>query len=124
MKKPNPIKNNKPFPKGVSGNPAGKPKGTRNRSTIIKQWLEVEERIKNPLTGIDERLQQQDLMTLAIIEKARNGDVNAYKELMDGCYGKIPNINNNQNVNVEDMTEEQRLEKLRELKERLNNMDL
>jgi hypothetical protein len=118
------IENLEPFKKGQSGNPNGRPKGKRSRSTIIKEWLEVEQVVKNPLTGEQEKLQQQDLMTLALVKKARNGDVNAYKELMDGCYGKIPNINNNQNVNVEDMTEEQRIEKLRELKERLNNMDL
>ena len=29
------------FKKGVSGNPKGKPKGTLNRSTIAKKWLEV-----------------------------------------------------------------------------------
>ena len=35
--------NLKPFKKGQSGNPKGRPKGSKNRSTIIKKWLEVEE---------------------------------------------------------------------------------
>ncbi len=29
------------WPKGVSGNPKGKPKGPRNRSTIIREMLEL-----------------------------------------------------------------------------------
>lgn len=75
--------------KGESGNPNGRPKGSRNRSTIAKQWLEVSQKIKNPITGKEENLEQQDIMTLALIKKARNGDVSAYKELMDSAYGKI-----------------------------------
>jgi hypothetical protein len=42
---------------------------------------------KNPITGIDEHLSQEDLMTLALLNKARKGDVNAYKQLMDSGYG-------------------------------------
>ena len=76
------------FKKGESGNPAGRPKGARNRSTIAKKWLEMEEKVKNPITGQDEKLEQQDIMTLALIKKARLGDVQAYKELMDSGYGK------------------------------------
>lgn len=74
--------------KGQSGNPKGRPKGSRNRSTVAKQWLEVAQKIKNPITGNDETLEQQDIMTLALIKKAREGDVSAYRELMDSAYGK------------------------------------
>jgi hypothetical protein len=76
-----------PFKKGESGNPAGRPKGSRNRSTIARQWLEVNQSLKNPLTGEQETMSQEDLMTLALIKKAREGDVNAYKALMDSGYG-------------------------------------
>lgn len=75
--------------KGESGNPAGRPKGSRNRSTIVKEWLEVKEKVKNPITGQTEELEQQDIMTLALINKARKGDVYAYKELMDSAYDKV-----------------------------------
>jgi hypothetical protein len=75
------------FKKGESGNPNGRPKGAKNRSTIAKYWLEVNQNLKNPLTGQDETMSQEDLMTLALIKKAREGDVNAYKALMDSGYG-------------------------------------
>ena len=73
--------------KGESGNPNGRPKGAKNRSTIARYWLEVNQNLKNPLTGQEETMSQEDLMTLALIKKAREGDVNAYKALMDSGYG-------------------------------------
>jgi len=73
--------------KGESGNPNGRPKGSKNRSTIARRWLEVNQSLKNPLTGEQETMSQEDLMTLALIKKAREGDVSAYKALMDSGYG-------------------------------------
>ena len=75
------------FQPGESGNPNGRPKGSKNRSTIARKWLEVMQDAKNPITGELEKLSQEDLMTLAIIHKARKGDVNAYKQLMDSAFG-------------------------------------
>ena len=46
----------KPFEKGESGNPNGRPKGAKNRSTIAKYWLEVNQNLKNPLTGESETI--------------------------------------------------------------------
>ena len=80
-------KNLKPFKKGKSGNPTGRPKGSKNRSTIARYWLNVEQDLKNPITSLNETMSQEDLMTLAQIKKAREGDVGAYKALMDSTYG-------------------------------------
>lgn len=79
--------NLKSYKPGQSGNPKGRPKGSKNRSTIAKYWLEVNQKLKNPLTGDSETMSQEDLMTLALIKKAREGDVSAYKALMDSGYG-------------------------------------
>lgn len=76
-----------PYQKGQSGNPNGRPKGSKNRSTIAKKWLQVIQEAKNPLTLESEELSQEDLITLALLKKAANGDVNAYKALMDSGYG-------------------------------------
>ena len=46
-----------PFQKGESGNPNGRPKGSRNRSTIVRQWLEVIQQVNNPVTGQNESLE-------------------------------------------------------------------
>jgi hypothetical protein len=79
--------NLKPFEKGKSGNPNGRPKGAKGRATIARYWLAIEQDLKNPITGQTENMSQEDLMTLALIKKAREGDVNAYKALMDSGYG-------------------------------------
>ena len=76
-----------PFKKGQSGNPKGRPVGSKNRSTIAKKWLSVEQNQKNPLTNKDEDMSQEDLITLALIKKARKGDVQAYQKLLDSAYG-------------------------------------
>ena len=77
----------KPFEEGKSGNPNGRPKGSRNRSTIARLWLETTQKAKNPITGVEETLSQEDLGTLAMVKKMRDGDVSAYKALMDSGYG-------------------------------------
>ena len=79
--------NLKMFKKGQSGNPKGRPVGSKNRSTIAKKWLSVEQDLKNPLTSENESMSQEDLMTLALIKKARTGDATAYQKLLDSAYG-------------------------------------
>ena len=74
--------------KGESGNAKGRPKGALGRSTIARRWLEVETNERNNLTGEDETLTQEDLITLAQIKKAKAGDTNAYKELLNSAYGQ------------------------------------
>jgi len=68
--------NLKPFKKGQSGNPKGRPKGSKNRSTII-----------NPITGEEELLSQEDIISLQAIGKARKGDISAYRAVKDCAYG-------------------------------------
>jgi len=77
-----------PFQKGQSGNPKGRPVGSKNRSTIAKKWLEIQQKLKNPLTNEVEKMSQEDLMTLALIKKAREGDTQAYQKLLDSAYGQ------------------------------------
>lgn len=69
----------KPCKPGEIRNPKGKPKGTLNRATILKRWLEVAS--KNGTVADD--------VGLALIAKALKGDVAAIKEAFDGAYGKI-----------------------------------
>jgi hypothetical protein len=102
--------------KGESGNPNGRPKGAKNRSTIAKYWLEVNQKLKNPLTGAEETMSQEDLMTLALIKKAREGDVAAYKALMDSGYGApLQQIEQQQtNIDLTNLTTEEIKELLKE----------
>lgn len=82
---PNPDTQFKP---GVSGNPSGRRLGSRNRQTIVREVLEA----LDEATG----LPNVDAMTYAVALKAKSGDVQAYKELMDGGFGKTAD-----NLNIE-----------------------
>ena len=85
--------------KGQSGNPNGRPKGAKNRSTTARKWLNINVKAVNPLTLEEEQMSQEDLMTLALIKKARQGDVSAYKALLDSGYGQAKeNIDLNSDV--------------------------
>lgn len=76
------------FKAGQSGNPAGKPVGSKNRSTIARKWLEIMSKESNPMTGIIEKLSYEDIITLAQIKKAKDeADTAAYKALQDSAYG-------------------------------------
>lgn len=88
------VLNGNEYGKGFDKNPqninrTGRPKGSKNRTTIVKYWLETKKLIKNPINGKDEILPIEDQITIALIGKALKGDVNAFKELMDSGYGKI-----------------------------------
>jgi len=105
-----------------SPNPNGRPKGTRNRSTIVREWLEATESMKNPITGQSEKLTQYDIITLALIQKARKGDVQAFKELMDSSFGKIPDklLAENKNTFQSDLTQEESRKIINKLKSELD----
>lgn len=77
-------KNLKPFKSGKDwkGNAKGRPKGARNRSTIVREMLE-----ENATDG--EGGQIADQLVRALVKKAIAGDVAAFKELFDSGYGKI-----------------------------------
>jgi hypothetical protein len=85
------------FKKGVVTNPNGRPKGARSRSTIVKHWLEAMHKRASSLTGQVEELEIQDHIVLSLINKALDGDVAAFKELMDSGHGKIPDKTINKN---------------------------
>ena len=112
------IDNLIPAKKGEVRNPKGRTKGSRNRSTIVKYWLEMTKKGRNPITEMAEVLEIQDHLTLALIGKALKGDVNAYRELMDSAYGRIENnVKLNANVNSSQMSQEEFLENLKRFKE-------
>jgi hypothetical protein len=93
------------FKKGQTGNLNGRPKGVRNRSTIVKHYLEALITQTNALTGNEDTLPASDLMTLKLIKTVlEKGDVQAFKELMDSGYGTIA-----QNLNLGNVDEEKPL---------------
>jgi hypothetical protein len=80
------IENLKPFKKGQSGNPAGRPKGAKNWSTVIRELLEdpnYEIKFKDGTSRKYPALVVADTMT----RKAASGDVSAATWLAKYGYG-------------------------------------
>ena len=75
--------------KGQSGNPSGKKKGTKNRSTIIREILSLMVQVKD--NNGDEVWQSNEYrMVQAMVNKAiEKGDVAAFNALYDNLYGKL-----------------------------------
>ncbi len=85
-----------PFKKGQSGNPAGRTKGTKNRSTIVKDIFNSIsvldafkfDDLKAKFPHIENNMSIEYLMTLIQVNKAIfDADTKAYKVLMDSLYG-------------------------------------
>lgn len=77
-----------PFPKGVSGNPAGKPKGTQHSKTRLLRILDLVQKKRNPITGEEEEFTVLELMDMQMIAKALKGDQRAYEAVVDRLEGK------------------------------------
>lgn len=63
-------------------------KGIPNTATRLKRFLELIDKQKNPVTGELEDMTVAEQMDLAIIAKARKGDIKAYQALLDRLEGK------------------------------------
>lgn len=73
--------NLKPWPSGVSGNPIGRKKGSKNLSTIVSDYLEKDVDI-SLLRGeseliVDGNMTNARAIVLVMIAKAINGDIRA-----------------------------------------------
>lgn len=78
-----------PWKPGQSGNPKGKQKGTKNLSTILREYLE--KRIDAPSTPLNPKggkLPVKDIMIMRLINKALKGDNRSIQEVFDRAEGK------------------------------------
>lgn len=87
------LANLKPFKKGQSGNPAGRPKGVKNWSTVIKQLLADEElldRVMKKKPSYWEGVPQKNaanMIAIAMMIKAMEGDHRAATWINKSAFG-------------------------------------
>ena len=86
-----PSKENQ-FEKGKGGNPNGRPKGSKNRRTIVREILDMVDKPSGKSNA--------EAITAALVKKALKGDVNAFKELMDSGFGKNTDVVDQTSTNV------------------------
>lgn len=98
MPKSDGFKNLIPPVKGEIRNPKGRG-NSKNTKTILERFLNLEMKQKNPFTEQDEKMSVLELMHLKQIANALEGELSAYKEILDRHEGKVIN-NINQNIEV------------------------
>lgn len=74
----------------------GRNPGSRDRKTIIREWLNVRTSTEIDGETVD-NITMQDRIVLAMVKEANNGNVQAFTVLMDGLHGKVPNVQINDN---------------------------
>jgi len=101
---------------GQSGNPEGKKEGTKNTSTIIREFLDMasnkhdyEATDKDMFKELSEELEgrkltKRDIMFYKMIQKAMKGDTYTFNSLMDRLEGKPTQTN--RNINTEQKYED------------------
>lgn len=112
-----------PYKKGQSGNPKGRPKGSKNIKTCINEVLDQEASMNDfddaKLKDVVRRLKEEygkkvtkrDVMYFVLGKKAMSGDLGAISMLMDRTEGKPTQHNINENI---DTSYEDYLESLKE----------
>ena len=81
MRKDNPIPNNKPFEKGQTGNPNGRPRKIPAIDTILANVLGEERDING------ETISAAEAVLKSLLKQAMKGNVQAAKLLLERGYG-------------------------------------
>lgn len=69
------------FKRGQSGNPGGRPKGSKNLPAVIRQELRRQRAIT--LDGQSRKVQQLEVIGIAIVAKAMTGSLSHIQALLD-----------------------------------------
>jgi hypothetical protein len=77
-----------PAKKGEVRNPNGRPLGSRNRATVLRELSEVVLNGKS-LDDKEGAFTAEQIAAAAVWRKAMEGDLNAFKEIQDTMYGKV-----------------------------------
>jgi len=73
------------FPKGRSGNPKGRPKGSKNFATLLAEALD--EKVQVTEDGKRRRVTKRELVIKQLVNKSASADLRAIKQLTDIVQG-------------------------------------
>lgn len=85
----------KGWPKGFCPNKNGRPKGSKNRASTLRDLIDLTvmdasgNPMPNPLDKSEKKISYEKAIMVALIKKALKGDVRAIQEIQDTIYGKL-----------------------------------
>ena len=79
--------NLKSWKPGESGNPAGKPLGTKNFTTLFKEAVK-----KLAKEGVEGASDAEKALVMTAFKEAHKGNFNFYKDIIDRMYGKSKDV--------------------------------
>lgn len=82
-----------PWKPGQSGNPNGRPLGTKNKATELRALVDLYvmkngKNVSHPLDPSQEKITWEQRMYFRLLEAGDKGKVDALKEIFDILYGK------------------------------------
>ena len=98
------LKNLKSYKKGQSGNLAGRPKGTKNISKVLKECANAEISLINPITKKKAKKTCVEWVCIKLFTEGMKGNVHATKvifERLDGKVAESMNIKINDSAQME-----------------------
>lgn len=80
---------------GSHGKETGRPKGSKNRATILNKFMDIHVKRRHPISGVEEEKTIEEWIELEMIAKAlEERDLGTWKEIKDTRFGKITdNVN-------------------------------
>lgn len=88
-----------PWKPGQSGNPKGKPVGTRSFKNILVEFLDKSIDMMDPFTKEKAKFTAKEAVAMKIVGEAMKGNMSAIKEIRDMVDGPIA-----QQIEIEDKT--------------------
>ena len=93
--------NLKPFQKGASGNPNGRPKGAKSLTAQIKKMLDKNIKNYDPIDKKEVTKNIGDHLIDVLVAKALSGEDKSLCEILDRIDGKVVQQTDNINKNIE-----------------------
>ena len=114
--------NLKPFKKGQSGNPAGKPKGTKSFKTLFNKYLKV--KLNSEMDEFNPLGDAQTAKDIIVVNLIKNAVINnAIREILDRTEGKPIQSSIVENVNNVIKTDAEIMDDISNLEKRLNDIN-
>ncbi|MGD0572286.1 MAG: DUF5681 domain-containing protein [Sedimentisphaerales bacterium] len=77
-----------PYKPGETGNPHGRPKGSKGIAATLRKYLKAKINFQNPITKKEGRMSAHDIMAIRLIVSGMSGNLKAIGQIYDRLEGR------------------------------------